>query len=380
MNQNPSLTALLTLNALPRVGPIRIQRLLKHFGSANEILKQSELKLQQVSGVGPEVANIISQWSQHFDPEKELNLCEQEGIQIITADHENWPTNLRNSPDAPILLYVRGEIQSADHSAFAIVGSRRCTHYGQQSTRLFAGALAQAGYTIISGLARGIDTHAHQAALDANGRTIAVLGSGLMHLYPRENTQLAQKIAAGQGAIISEFPLQQAPDKQTFPQRNRIVARWSSGLLVTECPRRSGSLITANMAAEAGRDVYAIPGPIDRPQSEGCNELIRDGAQLVTQPLQILEDCRQGEFAFSSAPSNRESLNATKSVKTERKVAPTLNTKETAIVSALSEGPQTMDALAGACQSPIYEVTTALLTLEMKSLVKQIAGQRYQLL
>ena len=287
------LSALLALNSLPKVGPIRIRRLLKKFGNPETILRQSPGSLQSVSGVGPEVAAIIADWRVLTDSDAELALCEQHHITILTPQSPFWPRYLTESHDAPLLLYVKGEITAADQHTIGIVGSRRCTHYGRSVTRTFSTGLTRSGYTIISGLALGIDTEAHLAALDAGGRTIAVLGSGLLDIYPSQNRELAERIADGQGAVVSEFPLRCPPDKQTFPQRNRIVANWSSALLVAECPRRSGSLITAGMATESGRPVYAIPGPIDRPQSEGCHDLIREGATLVTRPDQILEDLQE---------------------------------------------------------------------------------------
>jgi DNA processing protein len=251
------------------------------------------------------------------------------------------------------------------------VGSRKCTHYGRSITRTFASGLAHAGYAIISGLALGIDTEAHQAALDSQGRTIAVLGSGLLHLYPSQNRELAEHIANGHGAVVSEFPLRCPPDKQTFPQRNRIVANWSSALLVTECPRRSGSLITAGMAAEAGRPVYAVPGPIDRPQSEGCHDLIREGASLVTQPDQIIADFQELPL-FSSPPSTER-----KKTPVSQKPLPDLNEFERKVFAQLSLQEKTMDQIAEATNEPIHLISATLLGLEMKGLATQIAGQRY---
>lgn len=363
--------ALLTLNALPKVGPIRLRRLLARFGSPETILEQSIGSLQSVSGVGPEVASIITDWRKLTDAETELALCERHRITILTPDSPLWPHQLSESPDAPLLLYVKGEITRADQHAIGIVGSRRCSHYGRSNTRVFSSSLSRAGYTIISGLARGIDTEAHLAALDAQGRTIAVLGSGLLDVYPSENRELAERIADGHGAVISEFPLRCPPDKQTFPQRNRIVANWSSALLVTESPRRSGSLITAGMAAESGCPVYAMPGPIDRPQSEGCHDLIRDGAILVTQPDQILEDLQSLPFFQTGASLQKESPSEAKGPK------PELNELEASIFTHLSSQEQTMDQLANLTNHPIHVISATLLGLEMKGLATQISGQRY---
>ena len=364
------LSALLTLNSLPKVGPIRIRRLLAKFGNPETILRQSPGSLQSVSGVGPEVAAIIADWKKLTDPEAELALCEQHQITILTPQSPFWPRYLAESPDAPLLLYVKGEITVADQHTIGIVGSRRCTHYGRSVTRTFSTGLARSGYSIISGLALGIDTEAHLAALDAGGRTIAVLGSGLLDIYPSQNRQLAERIADGHGAVVSEFPLRCPPDKQTFPQRNRIVANWSSALLVAECPHRSGSLITAGMATESGRPVYAIPGPIDRPQSEGCHDLIREGATLVTQPNQILEDLQELPLFQTHKKSSTQTQEKAPEV-------PQLNELETRVLSHLDSRERTMDQLAELSQEPIHLVSATLLGLEMKGLARQISGQRY---
>lgn len=378
--------ALLALNALPKVGPIRIRRLLSHFGTPSNILTQSTHSLMRVSGIGPEVAHILSRWRELVSPEDELALCEKEGITLLTPDSPAFPGHLTQSPDTPLLLYVRGEITETDQHAIGVVGSRKCTHYGRSCTRLLSSELAQVGYTIISGLARGIDTEAHEAALSVGGRTIAVLGSGLLNLYPAENRDLARRIAEGHGAVISEFPLRCPPDKQTFPQRNRIVAQWSRGLLVTECPSRSGSLITANMASEAGRPVFAVPGPIDRPQSQGCHDLIRDGATLVTSARQVIHDLEQFSFPKNKIQQATLDLDTTLPQASPpsaidppapSRPRPILTEIEEKIFPHLDTTELTMDRIAELSALPIHLVSATLLGLEMKGLVKQLAGQRY---
>lgn len=378
---SPDLLALLALNALPKVGPIRIRRLLSHFGTPSNVLSQTSHSLMRVSGIGPEVAHILTTWQELVAPEDELALCEREGITILTPDSDHFPRNLAKSPDSPLLLYVKGEVTAADQHAIGVVGSRRCTHYGRSCTRILSSELAQAGYTIISGLARGIDTEAHEAALTVGGRTIAVLGSGLLNLYPSENRDLAERIADGHGAVVSEFPLRCPPDRQTFPQRNRIVAQWSRGLLVTECPSRSGSLITANMAMEAGRPVFAVPGPIDKPQSEGCHDLIREGAALVTTARHIVDDLEQFSFPQNRIQQTTLALDSlpTEPAETSKPAPPRpiLTENEGKIFDHLSTTEVTMDKLADLSSLPIHLVSATLLGLEMKGLVKQLAGQRY---
>lgn len=355
--------ALIALNQLPKIGPVKTNSLVQVFGSARKALTSSRGDLTQVPGIGPDSASIIADWESHADPSAEITLAKEREIQIFTREDEGYPQRLLESHDAPVLLYVWGKLESRDDHGMAIVGSRRCTHYGRECARKFAFQLAQAGVTITSGLARGIDTAAHEGAIAANGRTIAVIGSGLMQLYPPENLGLAEKIASGYGAVVSEFPLKQPPDKRTFPQRNRIVAHWTDGTLVVECPSRSGSLITANLANEAGRQVYAIPGPIDRPNSGGCHDLIREGATLVTDGSQILEDYQ----FLSFAPENKTEL-----------PSPNLSKEEEVILTAMGTDEKMIDELIGETDMAIPALSTALMKMELKGLIAQLPGQRYR--
>lgn len=360
--------AILALNLLPGIGPVRITRLLESFGSAAKVISASSNALQRVNGIGPETANMISSWEDHVDPSKELVEATERGISIITREDESYPKHLLNVYDAPILLYVWGEILPRDRHSISIVGSRRTTTYGVNVTKKLSYQLAHAGFTIVSGLARGIDTKAHEAALAANGRTIAVVGSGLARLYPPENLILAEKIADGNGAVISEFPLHKAPDKQTFPLRNRIVAAWCQAVLVTECPAWSGSLITANLASEYGKPIFAVPGPIDKPSSAGCHQLIRDGATLVTDASHIIDD--MGELPFG----RREEV-----VGAEKKSDyAELPADEAAILAVLPEGDElAVDSLIAATGLPSSAVTAGLMKLEMRRLVRALPGFRF---
>lgn len=370
---NAKLAALLTLNALPKIGPVTIRRLIAHFGSAAEALAAAKNNRSSLNFISSEKAEIITNHKHYFSAHKELAACEKDGITIITADDPAWPPSLSRSADSPVLLYVKGDLSPTDQNAIAIVGSRRTTHYGRSITQQFSSELSQSGWTVISGLARGIDTEAHRSVVAAKGRTIAVLGSGLHRLYPQENRELAEEISNGHGAIISEFPLQQPPDKQTFPQRNRIVAYWANATLVTECPSRSGSLITASFAADAGKTVLAVPGPVDRTTSAGCNELIRDGAILVQSTADILQELQDHQLPLlppssqtSSAPSQRP--------------LPQLTKEEDQILQSLRETPGTIDQIAEATQIPVQTISTTLLSLELKHAARQMAGQRYEAL
>lgn len=358
--------AILALNLLPSIGPVRITRLLEAFGEVEKVLKAPANQLLRVDGIGPETAKIITSWQDYADPTKELADAEERGIAIITREDPSYPQHLLQTYDAPILLYVWGEILPRDRHAISVVGSRRATTYGINATRKLTYQLAHAGFTIVSGLARGIDTAAHESALAAKGRTIAVIGSGLARLYPPENLVLAEKIAAGNGAVISEFPLHKAPDKQTFPMRNRIVAAWCQAVLVTECPAWSGSLITANLASEYGKPIFAVPGPIDKPSSAGCHQLIRDGATLVSDASHIIDDMGELPFSRSELPLS------------EKREEPELPPEEAALLAVMDAGEEyAVDSLIHASGLPSSAVTAALFKLELRRLVRPLPGFRF---
>jgi len=359
------LEAIVALNMLPKLGPIRTQRLLDAFLDARTILHTPKNQLMRVDGIGPETADSITGWQNLVDPSAEIKEARDREITIITRDDENYPVSLRHVYDAPMLLYVWGEIKKHDRHAIGIVGSRRTSHYGKQSTKKISYQLAHSGFTIVSGLARGIDTTAHEAAIAANGRTIAVIGSGLAKLYPPENFALAEKIASGFGAVISEFPLHTAPSKQTFPMRNRIVAAWANAILVTECPAWSGSLITANLASDYGKPIFAIPGPIDKPTSAGCNQLIRDGATLVSDANHITDDLGELPLRFQANPMLKEND------------SPTLPENEAKVMAMIGYDEVSIDDLITRSKMTASEVGTTLTKLEMRRLIKVLPGFRY---
>jgi len=357
--------AIVALNMLPKIGPIRVRRLLEALGDPASILGAAKDRLMRVDGIGEETAKILHSWQDHADPIAEIREATARGISIVTQDDADYPAPLRNAYDPPLLLYVWGKLEPRDRHAISIVGSRRTTLYGTQATKKLSYQLAQAGFTIVSGLARGIDTAAHEAAVAANGRTIAVVGSGLAQLYPPENLVLAEKIASGFGAVVSEFPLNTPPDKQTFPMRNRIVAAWARAVLVTECPAWSGSLITANLASEYGKPIFAVPGPIDKPTSAGCNQLIRDGATLVADVSHILDDL--GELPFARQPSAAEPAAE----------IPELPEEEAAVFAAVSGDESPVDHIIERSGLPAHVVTANLMKLEMRRLVRVFPGFRY---
>ena len=357
--------ALVALNMLPKIGPVRVRRLLEAFGKPTAILGAAKDRLLRVDNIGEETAKILHAWQEYADPIGELREAAERGISIVIQNDADYPAPLREAYDPPLLLYVWGKLEQRDKHAISIVGSRRATHYGTQSTKKLAYQIAQAGFTIISGLARGIDTSAHEAAIAANGRTIAILGSGLAKLFPQENLALAEKIASGFGAVVSEFPLHTSPTKQTFPMRNRIVAAWARAVLVVECPAWSGSLITANLASEYGKPIFAVPGPIDKPSSAGCNQLIRDGATLVADASHILDDLGQLPFARQA------------SITEPAASLPELPEEEAAVYAAVTADESPVDRIIERSGLPAHVVTANLMKLEMRRLVRAFPGFRY---
>ena len=353
----------IALNMIPEVGPVRLRKLLEVFGSAHRILSAKPVELRAVDGIGGELAESIAHWEERIDLAGELGKIKEFGALVITQADREYPRMLREIHNPPIVLYVWGELQDRDVHAIGVVGARAASHYGLQSAKKLSYQLAYAGVTVVSGLARGIDSAAHQAALAAKGRTIAVIGSGLNKLYPPENAGLAELITAS-GAVVSEYPMDRSADRQTFPYRNRIVAGWGTGILVIEAAVNSGALITASQAIEHGRSVYAVPGPIDRPTSTGSNRLIQQGAKLVMDAGDILDEMH---LLFPrTSPLNPSSPAQGLLSEEERKVYNAIEDEETPI-----------DSIIGKCGLPTGKVSSTLLALEMKHLVRQLPGQHF---
>jgi DNA processing protein len=357
--------AYLALNLLPKVGAVRVRKLLQVFGTPQRILTAKAEEIAQVEGFGRELAQGIAKWEQTVDLLRELRRIDEMELTLIDPDDDLYPQLLRETHSPPLVLYVWGELTARDAHAIGVVGSRNATMYGLNQAKRISFQLAYAGYTVISGLARGIDTAAHEGALASKGRTIAVIGSGMGQLYPPENQSLAERISR-QGAVVSEFPVDCPPDKQSFPLRNRIVAGWCSGLLVVEAPGRSGSLITAGQATEMGRTVYALPGHVDKPTSLGCNRLIQQGAKLVVDGNDILDDMN---VLFPTAPQAP--------VLQESPPMLTLSGDEQAVYEHVGTGETAVDVITERSALPAPRVSAALMRLEMKRLVRPLPGQRY---
>lgn len=354
--------AFVALNMVPKLGPVRVRGLLERLGSPQAVLGAKRKDLMSVNGVGEEVAGGILDWERLTDVAGEFAEADRLGARILTLHDPEYPALLKEIHDPPTVLYVLGSFSSRDKTTIGVVGTRKPSVYGAACTKKLSYQLAYAGLTIASGLARGVDTAAHQAALAAKGRTIAVIGSGLSKIYPPENQPLAETIAES-GAVISEFPMRTGADRQTFPMRNRIVSGLSFGLLVVEAAGRSGALITANQAGEQGRSIYAVPGRIDSAQSQGTNRLIQQGAKLVTGAQDILDDLG---LLFSNEPD------------LEKPKAPlSLGESERRIFEALGDEESSVDEIIARSGLPTHEVSSTLLSLEIRKLVKPLPGGRF---
>ncbi len=360
--------AFIALNMLEQVGPVRVRQLLEQFGDAPAILRASKSRLLAVRGIGLDTAESIANWEKTVDLSGELKRIAQFGCRVLIHGDEDYPPLLREIYDPPMVLYVKGTLGPKDRNAVAIVGSRQTTHYGLEVSRKLGYQLAYLGVTVVSGGARGIDTAAHQGALNARGRTVAVLGTGINQVFPAENAELFGRIVAS-GALLTQFPFNRQADKQSFPIRNRIVAGMSLGTVVVEANLTSGALITANFATEYGRQVFAVPGRVDSPRSKGCHELIKKGAKLCESAEDIL--C---EFEYLFPPTNRPPAPS----ETGLIPALALSENEQKVHDTLSREEEiSIDDVIRRSGLPSSAAAVALLSLEMKRLVKQLPGKMF---
>lgn len=363
------LLALLTLNAVDAFGSVRTRKLLAFFKSAARVLSASGPELATCGILSPVMLQRFKEIKRSFDPEQELEDAGRHDIRVMTAFDPDYPQTLKEIHDPPLVLYVKGEFAPCDNNAIGIVGSRGASLYGLACAKEFSYFLSRAGLTVVSGMARGIDTAAHRAALDAGGRTIAVLGSGLLEVYPPENAGLFKEIAS-QGAVVSEFPLHTEPRPQNFPIRNRVISGLSVGLLVVEASQKSGALISARFACEQGREVFAIPGKVSCETSSGTNQLIKEGVRLVTGPEEILEDLRFN-FSFSEPPAH-----SPVPVPAPRAVGG-LDPQEERVVAFLSDEPRGLDDIAQATGLSPSQLLAILTNLELKRAAKRLSGSLF---
>jgi DNA processing protein len=356
------------LNLIPEIGPVRANRLIAQFGSAGSALNAGVRELGTVDGISRDLAGKIAGALRTIDVENELQLAKKHGIKITTLGDDSYPVQLTNIPDPPAVLYYKGSLTANDIFSVAVVGTRRPTSYGKIAAEKLVKDLAQMRVTVISGLARGIDTFSHRAALKSGGRTLAVLGNGLATCYPPENRGLAAEIE-GSGALVSEFPVTYPPDKPNFPRRNRLIAGLSLGTLVVEGDLKSGALITARCALEQGKDVFAVPGSILSQYSAGPHSLLKQGAKLVESAEDIVEELSglAGWIAKNSAK------------KTGPKELPLLNPSEQEILLKLEKEPQGIhiDSLQSASSKSFGELSQILVSLELKNLIKSLPGKIY---
>ncbi len=359
--------ALVALNLVEHVGPVRVRQLLEHFGDAAAILRAFRSQLAQVRGIGEDTAAAIADWEKTVDLSGELQRIRDFGCRILTQADEEYPALLRQIYDPPVVLYIQGQLAPQDKNAVALVGARMTTHYGLEAARKLGYQLAYVGVTVVSGGARGIDTAAHQGALSAKGRTVVVLGTGINLVTPPENAELFARIAA-HGAVLTQFPFNRPADKQSFPIRNRIVAGLTLGTVVVEATLTSGALITANFATEYGRQVFAVPGRIDSPRSKGCHDLIKKGAKLCEGVEDVLS-----EFEYLFPASNRPPSGSDTGVLP----ALALSENEQRIYDALSDEETSIDDVIRHSGLPSSAVSVALLSLEMKRAVKQLPGKLF---
>jgi DNA processing protein len=353
--------AFIALNMVPNLGPVRLRSLLEVFESPERVLSARREELHAVAGLNRSVIDSLVSWETAVDLASELERIREFEATVVTLEEPDYPELLREIHDPPTALYVWGRLDPRDKNAVGVVGSRRPSHYGLECAKKISFQIAYAGLTVVSGLALGIDTAAHQGALAAKGRTIAVLGGGLFHLYPPENRALAEKIAAS-GAVVSEFPMDTKPDRQTFPMRNRIISGWGFGLLVVEAGLNSGALISASQALDQGRNLYAIPGPIDRPTSQGSNRLIQQGAKLVMNVDDVLEDL---QTLFPKSPALTPSK------------PPGLEGDLLKVYDAIASQETSIDEIIERSGLPASSASVALLQLEMQHLVRQLPGKYF---
>jgi DNA processing protein len=365
---SPEDRALIAVRLAPDIGPRTLATLLDRFGSATRVLEASVEELSRVPHVGPRIAQGLRKAWSNGDVDAELALMAKHGVGLLRRSGEGYPTALAPLPGAPPLLYVRGQWTPQDATAIAIVGSRQCTPYGRRMAHRFAFDLAKAGITVVSGLARGIDAEAHRGALEAGGRTTAILANGLSRIYPPEHAELAERVVES-GALLSESCMNMAPLPVLFPARNWIITGISRAVIVVEAGDKSGALISAKHAAEQGRDVFVVPGQVDATTFAGSLQLLRDGCRLVRSAADVLEDIEG--IAPPTAAKNEPATPP------PPKPTPRLDGPAAKVWELLAE-PVSVDDLCRRSEQPIAALTVILTTLEMDGLIRKLPGNIYE--
>jgi DNA processing protein len=359
------------------IGPVTFTKLVKHFGTVDRVLGASVSELAKVDGIGFKTAERTAASRDKFDSTAELELAQKLSVWIINLDDNRYPPLLKQIYDPPPVLYVKGSLVRQDNLAISIVGSRRCSLYGQEQSSRLAHFLSSAGFTICSGMARGIDTSAHQGALSAGGRTIAVQGCGLANIFPPENKKLFELIAQS-GACLSELPLRYEPLSENFPSRNRIIAGLSLGTIVVEAAMRSGALITAKTALDYNREVMAVPGKVDSPLSRGAHQLIKQGAKLIESVEDVMEalgyigeqlETHVSAAAAEAAEKIEKPLFDVDSLK--------LSSNEREIYDYLDKEPVHVEQIIAGTNLAAGSVNASLISLRLKGLIKQLPGNMF---
>jgi DNA processing protein len=363
-NNSDPILSWIGLCSIPGVGRITFRKLVGLFGSPERALSASHEDLKKIGMLSDKVAAAVGSfpWLEHAT--REIEKAAEANVSLVTADSPAYPENLRNTPDPPPYLYVRGELRAEDGNAIAIVGTRKPTHYGMTVTRRIAAELSAAGFTIASGMARGIDTQAHRGALAAGGRTIAVLGCGIDVVYPPENKGLMEEIStAGRGVVLTENPFGTQPESGYFPARNRIISGLSRGTVIIEAAEDSGSLITAKYTLEQGRKLYAVPGNISSLTSKGTNSLIKQGAILVESAEDILRNLGMQKREKGQAAPARP--------------LPALTREETTVLCCITHEPKHIDIIMNESRANAGKLSGVLINLELKGLAKQLPGKYF---
>lgn len=371
--------SLLILNALPNIGPIALKRLLEHFGPDPALIfKATKRTLMQVEGIGDTLSDTIINWKNHFNLEREIEYLKQYNARFLPSNSQDYPPLLKEIYDPPIGLYFLGNY-TPQLKTIAIVGSRRSTLYGLKVAKQLSMELAQLGFCIVSGMARGADSAAHEGALEVGGKTVAVLGCGPNIIYPPENKTLYERIKET-GAVISELPFNKQADKTTFPRRNRIISGIAQAIIVVETNSNGGSMITAKIACDQGRHVFAVPGRIDQIASKGCHELLREGASLCTGIDVILEELsylKQLELPITSTSSSPSSASFASSASL---ATDNLSEIELKVFEALkAQTVSTVDILSDLICEPAQKIASTLLLLELKKLAIRYADGTYEI-
>ena len=393
--------SLIHLNLIQGVGPKTVQVLRDVFGSTERVLRATADELRKVDGLSPAICDLLIRKPVLYPVERELELINEFGCQVLTLYDDAYPLHLKGIDSPPLVLYIRGELTAEDAMSISIVGSRNAKDYGRKVSYRLSYQLAQSGLTVVSGLAMGIDTSAHRGALEAGGRTIAVMGNGLSVIYPAENRELVKKIEAS-GALISEFPIGVKPKPRNFPRRNRIISGLTLGTVVVEASNRSGALITARLAAEQGKEVFAVPGEIFSELSAGTHRLINNGAKLINTVDDLLNELPRHalnqiqpstptspvpdiETGSSQEPSveKRGSIRTAPQPPTEVQQPvpsvppPDMTPDEKLVFDAIEVPSSHIDTIVRTTHLPIAQVSSVLLMLELKGIIQQLPGKQF---